>query len=232
MSLILEGVHAYYGLSHILHGIDLAVKHGETVGLLGRNGAGKSTTLKAVMGFVPPKKGMIRFEGDVVSGLKPYQIAKRGIAYVPESREVFSYLSVEENLTLGKAANSQWTLEKVISCFPPLKELLPRKGNTLSGGQQQMLVIGRALMTGPRLVLLDEPSQGLAPIVVNVVLGMLKDLRKENLGILLVEQRIKMALELAEKVYILANGEIVHMSSPEELSRDTDMLGRYIGLSV
>jgi branched-chain amino acid transport system ATP-binding protein len=232
MALMLKDVNAYYGFSHVLYDVNLRVEPGEAVGLLGRNGAGKSTTLKAIMGFVSARQGSIRFEGQTVSGLKPYQIAQRGIAYVPESREVFSYLTVEENLTLGRKEGSQWTLEKVLSLFPPIEELLPRKGSTLSGGQQQMLVIGRALMTGPKLLLLDEPSQGLAPIVVNAVLGMLKALRKERLGVLLVEQRVRMALELAERIYILANGEIVHESSPEALSADGGVLERYIGVAV
>jgi branched-chain amino acid transport system ATP-binding protein len=232
MSLIVEDIHAYYGLSHILHGVNLNVKPGEMVGLLGRNGVGKSTTLRSIMGYVPPARGTVTFNGEQLSGKKTHQIAQKGIAYVPESREVFSLLSVEENLTLAENPNTPWPMEKILSWFPPLKKMLSRKGNTLSGGEQQMMVIGRALMTGPQLILIDEPSQGLAPIIVNVVLDMLRDLRKEKLSVLLVEQRIKVALGLVEKVYIMSDGKIVHESLPEVLSSDSALLDRYIGIKM
>jgi branched-chain amino acid transport system ATP-binding protein len=232
MSLIVEDIHAYYGLSHILHGVNLNVKPREMVGLIGRNGVGKSTTLRTIMGFIPPARGKVTFNGEQISGKKPHDIAQKGIAYVPESREVFSLLTVEENLTLAQNPNTPWPMEKILSWFPPLKKMLHRKGSTLSGGEQQMLVIGRALMTGPQLLLIDEPSQGLAPIIANVVVDMLKDLKKERLSVLLVEQRIKTALELSERVYIMSDGRIVHESLPEILSSDSTILDRYIGISV
>jgi branched-chain amino acid transport system ATP-binding protein len=232
MTLLVEDIHTYYGLSHILYGVNLTVQPGEVVALLGRNGAGKTTTLRSILGLTPPAKGRVSFNGERVSGLKPHRIARKGIAYVPENREVFSYLTVEENLTMAQNPRSPWGMERVMAWFPALRGLMAQKGSDLSGGQQQMLVIGRALMTGPRLVLLDEPSQGLAPVIVSTVLDMLKDLKKENLSVLLVEQSIKMAMELADRVYILSDGNIVHESKPEVLLGDPELLNRYIGVSV
>ncbi len=232
MELAVEGIHTYYGLSHVLHGVDLRVRPGELVGLLGRNGAGKTTTLRSIMGLTPPARGTISYNGEVISGKKPYQIARKGIAYVPEVRDVFSNLTVEENLTLAHDPRSPWTMPRILEWFSPLRDLMDRKGSNLSGGQQQMLVIARALMTGPQLLVLDEPSQGLAPLIVNAVLDILRELRKENLSVLLVEQSIRMAMELADRIYILSDGKIVHESPPEVLAGDPSIFERHIGIAV
>lgn len=230
MLLELEDVHTYYGLSHVLHGVTFTVGEGEVVALLGRNGAGKTTTLRSIIGLTPPGRGSVRFQGERVSGLKPHAIARRGIAYVPETREVFSLLTVQENLTLAAHHASPWTIEKILTWFPALRELLGRKGAQISGGQQQMMVIGRALLTGPRLLLLDEPSQGLAPVVVATVLGMLRDLKKEKLSVLIVEQSVKIAMELADRIYILGNGRIVFDGTPSELAARPHIVERYMGV--
>lgn len=232
MSLWVEEIHTFYGLSHIVHGVSLNVQPGEVVGLIGRNGAGKTTTLRSIMGLTPPSRGAVTFNGEKISGLKPHQVARKGIAYVPENREVFSHLTVEENLTLAHRKDSRWSMEKVLSWFPALRDLRARKGSKLSGGQQQMLVIGRALMTGPQLMLLDEPSQGLAPVIVNAVLDILRDLKGENLSVLLVEQNVRMAMELADRIYILSDGMIVHEGPPEDFTREPSLLERHIGVSV
>jgi branched-chain amino acid transport system ATP-binding protein len=216
----------------ILRGINLDIPPGRFIGLVGRNGAGKTTTLRSIMGLTPPAAGEIRFRGRRLSGLRPHRIAQSGIAYVPESREVFSLLTVEENLTLAQNPRSRWDLEKVLAWFPALRLLLKRKGSQLSGGQQQMMVIGRGLLTGPDLLLLDEPSQGLAPVIVKSVLEMLHNLKAEKLSVLLIEQSIKVAMELADRIYVLNNGRIVFEARPAELANNPDVIERYMGLSA
>jgi branched-chain amino acid transport system ATP-binding protein len=232
MLLQVTGIHTYYGLSHVLHGVELGVGEGEVVALLGRNGAGKTTTLRSIMGLTPPTEGRVTFKGETISGLAPYAVARRGIAYVPETREIFSLLTVQENLSLAAKPASRWNLDKVLGWFPALQALLRRKGGELSGGQQQMAVIGRALMTGPELLLLDEPSQGLAPVVVNTVLAMLRDLKRERLSTLIVEQSVKLAMELADRIYILSNGAIVFHGTPAELARRPELLERHMGVGA
>jgi branched-chain amino acid transport system ATP-binding protein len=230
--LTVEGIHTYYGQSHVLHGIDLAVREGEVVAVLGRNGAGKTTTLRSIVGLTPPRRGAVAFRGERISGLKPHQIARRGIAYVPESREPFSLLTVEENLSLARNPASPWDMEQVLSWFPALKELLPRKGGQLSGGEQQMMVIGRGLMTGPALLLLDEPSQGLAPVVVEAVLAMLRDLKRQQLSVLIVEQNIRTALDLADRIYVVSEGRVALAGSAVEMRDDVVRVETLVGVSA
>jgi branched-chain amino acid transport system ATP-binding protein len=230
MILQVEDIHTYYGLVHMLHGVSLNVKEGEFVGLLGRNGAGKSTTIKSIMGLVPPRSGAVRFKGKVITGQPPYLIARHGIAYVPGTRGIFSQLTTLENLNMVRNRQSRWTLEDVLERFPKLEELKYRRGRFLSGGEQQMLAIGRALVTGPELLLFDEPSQGLAPMVIDSVIDMLKALKRERVSMLLVEQNVEMALELVDRVLILDQGSIVYEGKPDELRQNTEIQTAYLGL--
>ncbi len=230
MMLQVEAIHTYYGLVHMLHGVSLSVAEGEFVGLLGRNGAGKSTTIKSIMGLVPPRSGRVLFKDEEITGQAPYMIAQRGIAYVPGTRGIFSELTTLENLNMVRNRQSRWTLEDVLARFPKLEELKNRRGRYLSGGEQQMLAIGRALVTGPELLLFDEPSQGLAPMVVESVINMLQELKREQVSMLLVEQNVEMALELVDRVLILDQGRLVFEGSPDELRQNTDVQTAYLGL--
>ncbi len=230
MILQVEAIHSYYSLVHMLHGVSLSVAEGEFVGLLGRNGAGKSTTIKSIMGLVPPRHGRVLFKGEEITGQAPYLIARRGIAYVPGTRGIFSQLTTLENLNMVRNLQSRWTLENVLERFPKLEELKHRRGRYLSGGEQQMLAIARALVTGPELLLFDEPSQGLAPMVIESVIDTLKELKSERISMLLVEQNVEMALELVDKVLILDQGSIVYEGSPDELRQNTDIQTTYLGL--
>jgi branched-chain amino acid transport system ATP-binding protein len=232
MLLELEDVQTYYGLSHVLHGVQLTVGEGEVVALVGRNGAGKTTTLRSIIGLTPPAGGEIRFRGRRISGLKPHRIARRGLAYVPENREVFSYLTVQENLMLAHNPDSRWDLERVLTWFPALRPLMDRRGSQLSGGQQQMMVIGRGLLTGPDLLLLDEASQGLAPVIVKNVLEMLHNLKAEKLSVLLVEQSIKVAMELADRIYVLNNGRIAFEARASDLAGNPQVIERHMGFTA
>lgn len=227
-----EDIHTYYGLSHVLHGVRLTVAEGEVVALLGRNGAGKTTTLRSIIGLTPPARGRITFKGEPIASLPPHTIARKGIAYVPETREVFSLLTVEENLTLAANRDSRWTTARILEWFPDLRPLLGRKGSQISGGQQQMMVIGRGLATGPELLLLDEPSQGLAPLMAATVLGILRDLKRQKLAVLIVEQSLKIAMELADRIYILSNGAIVFHGTPAELAVRPELLERHMGVGT
>ena len=230
MMLQVEAIHTYYGLVHMLHGVSLSVAEGEFVGLLGRNGAGKSTTIKSIMGLVPPRNGRVLFKDEEITGQAPYLIAQRGIAYVPGTRGIFSQLTTLENLNMVRNRQSRWTLEDVLARFPKLEELKNRRGRYLSGGEQQMLAIGRALVTGPELLLFDEPSQGLAPMVVESVINMLQELKREQVSMLLVEQNVEMALELVDRVLILDQGRLVFEGSPDELRQNTEVQTAYLGL--
>ena len=232
MILRLEGVDTYYGLVHMLQSISLHVAEREVVALLGRNGAGKTTVLKSVMGLVPPRQGRVLFKGDDITGLPPHLVARRGIAYVPASRGIFSALTAQENLDIARTRGARWDTDEVFRRFPTLAQLRTRRGRVLSGGEQQMLAIGRALVTGPSLILLDEPSQGLAPMVVDAVLEMLRELKAEGLSIVLVEQNVQMALDLAERVYILDQGAIVFEGAARELAGDEGVALRYLGVGV
>jgi branched-chain amino acid transport system ATP-binding protein len=226
----LEAIDTFYGLGHILHGLSLGVGEGEVVALLGRNGAGKTTTLRSITGLTPPRKGTIRYKGRDIAGLDPHRISQSGIALVPETRGIFSYLSARENLTIAERKASRWRMETVLERFPTLKERLGNKGRDLSGGEQQMLAIARALLTGPELLLLDEPSQGLAPLIVNAVMSTIRELKAERVSMLLVEQNAEMALQLADRVYVIDHGTVVFEGTPERLRADRQVTATYLGV--
>ncbi len=230
MILDVRGIDTYHGLGHILHGLSLHVDDGEVVALLGRNGAGKTTTMRSITGLTPPRSGQIVYRGENIAGLPPHRIAQRGVALVPETRGIFSYLTARENLEIARRAGSRWALEAMLERFPKLREVLDRKGRHLSGGEQQMLAIARALLTGPDLVLLDEPSQGLAPLIVEAVVGTIRDLKRERVSMLLVEQNAEMALQLADRVYVMDHGTIVFEGTPETLRADTRTTATYLGV--
>ena len=231
MILKLDNIHTYYGLVHMLQGVSLEIAEGEVVALLGRNGAGKTTALKSIMGLAPSRQGRILFEDRDITGLPPHVIARQGIAYVPASRGIFMTLTSMENLNIVRTKGARWDTEDVFRRFPKLAPLKRRRGRSLSGGEQQMLAIGRALVTGPSLILLDEPSQGLAPMVVELVVDMLRELQSEGVSMLLVEQNLQMALDLAERVYILDQGEVVFDGSAQELKNNDQLTASYLGVS-
>ena len=231
MILKLDEIHTYYGLVHMLQGVSLEIAEGEVVAILGRNGAGKTTALKSIMGLAPARQGQILFKDQDIIGLPPHLIARQGIAYVPASRGIFMTLTSMENLKIVGAKGARWDTEDVFRRFPKLVPLKRRRGRSLSGGEQQMLAIGRALVTGPSLILLDEPSQGLAPMVVELVVDMLRELKSEGVSMLLVEQNLQMALDLAERVYILDQGEVVFDGSAQELKNNDQLTASYLGVS-
>jgi branched-chain amino acid transport system ATP-binding protein len=234
--LTIKGVHSNYDIAAILRGVDLEVAAGEVVGLLGRNGMGKTTLVRTIAGLRPPAlvKGEIHFLGESVSGLPSYEIGKRGMGLVPQGRHIFGSLSVEENLTVAaRSANSDtgWTLERVYDFFPRLADRTNSRGKNLSGGEQQMLAIGRALMTNPRLLLMDEPSEGLAPIVLGLIRDQLQKLKAEDLSIFLVEQNLGLALTLCDRISILGEtGTIVWQGTPAELERDDEAKRIHLGV--
>ena len=219
MILKLDEIHTYYGLVHMLQGVSLEIAEGEVVAILGRNGAGKTTALKSIMGLAPARQGKILFEDQDITDLPPHLIARQGIAYVPASRGIFMTLTSMENLNIVRTRGARWDTEDVFRRFPKL------------GGDQQMLAIGGALVTGPSLILLDEPSQGLAPMVVELVVNMLRELKSEGVSMLLVEQNLQMALDLAERVYILDQGEVVFDGSAQELKNNDQLTASYLGVS-
>ena len=230
MILDVRSIDTYYGLGHILHGVDFDVASGEVVTLLGRNGAGKTTTLRSITGLTPPRSGAIAYKGSDIAGLPPHAISQLGVALVPETRGIFSYLTARENLEIARRPRSRWPMENVLERFPKLREALDRKGRFLSGGEQQMLAIARALLTGPELLLLDEPSQGLAPLVVEAVMGTVRELKRERVSMLLVEQNAEMALGLADRVYVIDHGTIVFEGTPEALRADERVTATYLGV--
>ena len=230
MILDIKSIDTFYGLGHILHGLSLGVAEGEVVALLGRNGAGKTTTLRSVTGLTPPRKGEIRYKGRDIAGLDAYRISQAGIALVPETRGIFSYLTARENLAIAERKGSRWQMNAVLERFPALRERLDSKGRSLSGGEQQMLAIARALLTGPDLLLLDEPSQGLAPLVVDAVMATIRALKKEHVSMLLVEQNAEMALQLADRVYVIDHGTVVFEGTPEKLRADAQVTATYLGV--
>ena len=230
MILEVKNINSFYGLSHILHGLSLNVVEGEVVALLGRNGAGKTTTLRSVTGLTPPREGEILYKGSDISGFKPHSISQKGIAMVPETRDIFSYLTVKENLSIAWRRNSRWQMETVLERFPGLKGRLNHKGRELSGGEQEMLAIARALMTGPDMLLLDEPSQGLAPMVVNAVMDTIRELKAQHVSMLLVEQNAEMALQLADRVYVIDHGTVVFEGTPASLRADANVTATYLGV--
>lgn len=228
----LKNVHAYYGDSHVLHGISLSVAEGEVVGLLGRNGAGKTTTLLTIMGYVRCREGTIGYKGERLDGLHPYLIARRGISFVPQERRIFPSLTVRENLTVGerRAGRGRWSLNDIFEIFPNLGARQKNLGCHLSGGEQQMLAIARGLMLDPSVLLLDEPSEGLAPLIVDKILQVLREVKGTGLPILLVEQNLNTALKLADRHYILSKGEICYQGSSSELEADGPVKRQYLGV--
>lgn len=224
-------IHTYYGLSHILFGVSIRVEKGDIVALLGRNGAGKSTTMRSIMGLTPPKQGEITFKGKPVTGLKPFQMARMGIGYVPDDRRVFADLTVGENLEISqrkKDGRNDWCKDRVYEFFPPLKEIDSRKAGLLSGGEQQMLTIGRALMTNPELLLLDEPTEGLAPIIVQLLEKQIAKLRDAGLTVLLAEQNQQVSLRLSNRAYIIDNGIIRYHGSVDDLRKNEEIRRKYL----
>jgi branched-chain amino acid transport system ATP-binding protein len=223
-----EDIHASYGAGLVLFGVSLDIKEDEVVGLLGRNGVGKSTTLKAIMGLVPPKSGTIKFRDEDITRKRTYRIAKRGIGYVPEDRDIFVNLTVLDNLKMAEIAAKKPDREKALQYFPILKHLLDQQGGSLSGGEQQMLAIARAVTGGADLMLLDEPSEGLAPVIREELMEVISELRKE-VAILLVEQNLQMTLDLADRIYIMVNGAIAFTGTPEEM-QESKAVEKYLML--
>ena len=236
MSLLLvDNIHAAYGISRVLFGISLEVAQGECVCLLGRNGVGKTTTMRAIMGLTPPNAGHVVWKGQDIAGRPPFQIARLGIGFVPEDRRIFADLTVRENLDVAARAASRpgyWTIETVFSLFPKLSQLAERKGGFLSGGEQQMLTIGRTLMGNPELLLLDEPSEGLAPLVVENLLEQVGRLKREGLTILLAEQGVDFSLALADRVYVLEKGAVRHSGAAAELRDNPRLRDELLALSA
>jgi branched-chain amino acid transport system ATP-binding protein len=227
----IESIHTFYGLSHILFDVSLEVSKGEIVCILGRNGAGKSTTMKSVMGLAPPRQGNIMFKNRDITGVKPHQIARMGMGFVPDDRRVFFDLTVEENLEIserGVEKPNAWDRHRVYEFFQPLKHIRSRKAGLLSGGEQQMLTIGRALVTNPDLLLLDEPTEGLAPILVGMLEDHILALKDSGLTILLAEQNQKTALNLSDRGYILDNGVIRYQGKIEDLRQNEEIMRRYL----
>jgi branched-chain amino acid transport system ATP-binding protein len=227
-------VHAYYGRAHILSGVSFTVQRGEVVVLLGRNGAGKTTTLKTVIGLLPPAMGEIRFGGRRIDGLPPYRIAASGLGYVPEDRRIFTDLTVAENLDVGRQPPRPgvpvWTFEKLFALFPNLAEMRDRPGGRTSGGEQQMLTIARTLMGNPSCILLDEPSEGLAPVIVDQMAVAIKELKAEGLSVLLSEQNLHFATEVADRAYIIEKGRIRFGGTIAELSANDEVRNAYLAV--
>jgi branched-chain amino acid transport system ATP-binding protein len=234
--LALENVNAYYGDSHILHGVSFAVNAGEVVCLLGRNGAGKTTTVLTIMGYLKPRPGHIRYRDRDIAALAPYQVARLGFGFVPQDRGIFPSLTVRENLTVfarggGQGADGRrWTLERIFDLFPNLRARERNLGFQLSGGEQQMLSIARALLLNPTLLLLDEPSEGLAPMIVQEIIDVLKSLKREGLAILLVEQNLRAALAVADRHHVMNKGEICFTGSSAELAGNDFVLRNYLSV--
>ena len=226
----LADVHAVYGRSHVLHGVSLRAGEGEVVSLLGRNGAGKSTTLKAIVGVVEVTAGAIRFEGRSLRDVPTHRVARLGIGLVPEDRRIFADLSVLENLMVGARADGGWTVDRIFGLFPRLAGLARQRGGSLSGGEQQMLTIARTLMTGPRLLLLDEPSEGLAPVVVAALAENVAALRRQGLSILMAEQNVKFARRLADRAYIIEKGQIRFDGTMAALDADESLRRAYLSV--
>lgn len=227
-----EDIHSYYGKSHILQGVSLDVNEGEVVTLLGRNGAGKSTTLKSIAGTVTPGRGKVRLAGSDLAGQPAFRIAKTGVALVPENRGIFSLLTVEENLRIAERKGSAWTLRDIYSVFPRLEERKRNGGGQLSGGEQQMLSIARALLTGPRLLMLDEPVEGLAPVIVDEIVAQIRKIAAAGVSILLVEQNLAVCTALANRHNIIELGRIVYHATAADFISDTDARDRYLGVKA
>jgi branched-chain amino acid transport system ATP-binding protein len=234
MALAVTGIDVFYGLSQALFGVSLVVGEGEAVALLGLNGAGKTTTMRSIMGFLVPRRGAIVYKGRNIVGWAPFQIARLGIGYVPEDRRIFPNLTTRENLEAarrrGEGGREYWDIPKILDLFPRLGEVMDRQGGYLSGGEQQMLAIARALMGNPQMLLLDEPSEGLAPTVIESLLFALKTLKREGISILISEQNWAFALALVDRVYIIERGEIRYQGAAEELIRSPELLRSYLAI--
>jgi branched-chain amino acid transport system ATP-binding protein len=231
-SLVIEHIETFYGLSQVLFGVSLEVAPGECVCLLGRNGVGKTTTMRSIMGLTPPRGGRIRWKGEEITGKAPYQIARAGIGFVPEDRRIFAELTVWENLDVASRhrQGGSVTVERVFDLFPKLRELVDRRGGFLSGGEQQMLTIARTLMGSPELLLLDEPSEGLAPLVVDHLKEQIERLKREGLTILLAEQNISFCLDLADRIYVLEKGQIRYQGTAREFRDNESIRQQYLAL--
>ena len=227
-----EAVHSFYGKSHILQGVSLGLREGEIVTLLGRNGAGKTTTLRSLVGLTPAREGAVRIFGKATTHWPPYAIAALGIGYVPEGRRIFGNLTVEENLKVPLERPGHWTIPRIYQLFPRLEERRRNKGRQLSGGEQEMLAIARALLLNPKILLLDEPSQGLAPLIVQEVFRVIADMRKTGMSILLVEQNVRAAVEIADRAYVLDDGRIIYEGAAAELAKDEERVRALAGASA
>lgn len=230
----IEDLHTGYGETRVIHGLSLTVPPGRIMAVLGRNGAGKTTTLKTIMGLLASTGGAIRFDGRSLVGLRPFEIARHGLAYVPETRDIFASLTVRENLELTarrfERVGGPWTLERVFELFPRLRERLDNGGTQLSGGEQQMLAIARALLMNPRLLILDEPTEGLAPIIVQAIHAVLSDLKRNGLGMLLVEQNFGFATSLADDIRVIGRGTVVWEGGPDEIRADSAVQAQWLGV--
>ena len=227
-----EGLHTYYGKSHILNGVSLEVRQGEIVALLGRNGAGKTTTLRSLMGLTPPREGKVTIFGAITTNWPPFRIAASGVGYVPEGRRIFPNLTVDENLLVPLERPGPWTPTTVYKLFPRLEQRKRNLGRQLSGGEQEMLSIARALLVNPKLLMLDEPSQGLAPLIVREVFRIVAQMRAEGISVLLVEQNVRMSLEIADHAYVLDHGNVVYSGPARELAADEARVQSLAGASA
>lgn len=226
-----DKINSYYGDAHVLHDVSMDVKDGEVVALIGRNGAGKTTTLRSIMGLTPPRSGTVRFEGEDITGDDPEDIYRRGIGIVPETRNIFPELTVLENLQVGMGSNDgETSLRSVYDIFPRLEERTNQKGGTLSGGEQQMLAIGRVLVSEPELLMIDEPTEGLMPTLVTTIGDVVERLNEAGHTIVLVEQKLNMALELADRAYLLSKGEVVHTGDADEVAANLDEFTQYLAV--
>jgi branched-chain amino acid transport system ATP-binding protein len=229
------GLHTYYGHSHILHGVSLTVNQGQVLTVLGRNGVGKTTLVHSIVSFAKPTRGRVCFKGEDITGSPTHQIIRRGIALVPQGRRVFRSLSVTENLTVPFRCNVEgtahsWDIEMAFQVFPTLRARRDQRAGNLSGGEQQMLAMARALVSGPQVLLLDEPSEGLAPLIVKELSTVIKGLAVQGMAVLLIEQNFNMALRTAQMVLVMSRGQIVHQSAPEDLADNQDIKARYLGM--
>ena len=230
-----RGLHTYYGPSHILHGVDFTVAAGETVALLGRNGMGKTTLLRSILGLTPPRRGEVRIHGAAMTGAAPHRVARQGIALVPEGRGIFAGLSVREHLIMvepqkGEGRASPWTLARVLELFPRLAQRIDHDGHRLSGGEQQMLTIGRALMTNPKVLILDEATEGLAPLMRREIWGVIRLLKRDGLATVVVDKNVSTLLELADRATILVKGQVAFAGRAADLKARPDLLSAHLGL--
>jgi branched-chain amino acid transport system ATP-binding protein len=227
-----SGLHTFYGKSHILHGVSLTVPEGQITTLLGRNGAGKTTTLRSIMGLTPARQGQISIFGNVTTHAATFRIASLGVGYVPEGRRIFPNLTVDENMRVPLVRKGPWTIERVYQLFPRLAERKRNRGRQLSGGEQEMLSIARALLINPKLLILDEPSQGLAPLIVKEVFRVIASMRDEGISVLLVEQNVRMSLDIADRAFVLDSGEVVYSGSAADLAKDEERVRAMAGASA